>query len=307
MVIFMKLKEVYEEYINFTPLSRRTKEIYKYYFERFWLDRIGDIEICDLSYDIVQEGFNSLVKRYSYNTIKTYKSALIKVVEIAELKEGIVVNWKKHLYLGQRNAKKRYNANSMNEFIELMKHLYKCRSKNKKSYILACWIGFFTGARLGEVLALSTNDINIAVGEININKTIGHDGIVSTTKTVDSIRTVFMCEELKEILKKYLLTHENDILLPSAERGYITPNIVSSYISNWAKVHGYKIHFHTFREMFVKTMIDGGANIENVSALLGHANITTTLNIYTKTTVEEQKKDVERIYNNLRIMNEIDK
>lgn len=150
MVIFMKLKEVYEEYINFTPLSRRTKEIYKYYFERFWLDRIGDIEICDLSYDIVQEGFNSLVKRYSYNTIKTYKSALIKVVEIAELKEGIVVNWKKHLYLGQRNAKKRYNANSMNEFIELMKHLYKCRSKNKKSYILACWIGFFTGARLGD-------------------------------------------------------------------------------------------------------------------------------------------------------------
>lgn len=293
----MLIKDVYEEYINFTPLSRRTKEIYKYCFEHFWFDRIGNIEICDLTYDIIQESFNSLVKKYSYNTVKTYKSALFKVLEIAELKENIIINWKSHLYLGQRNSKKRYNANSFVEFIDLMNHLYKCKSKNKKSYILACWIGFFTGARLGEVLALSTSDINIATSEININKNIGNDGIISSTKTPDSIRIVFICKELKEILQEYLLTHTSNILLPLDEGGYITPNVMSSYISNWAKAHNYKIHFHTFREMFVKTMIEGGGNIENVRALLGHANITTTLNIYKKTTVEEQKEDIEKVFN----------
>ena len=109
---------------------------------------------------------------------------------------------------------------------------------------MACWIGFFTGARLGEVLALSVNDINIESGEIDINKNISNDGIISTTKTADSIRVVFMCKDLKEILRAYLLNHTNNILLPSCKGGYITPNALSSFISNWRRANNYKIHFH---------------------------------------------------------------
>lgn len=82
----MKIDDVYEEYINFTPLSPRTKSMYLKCYNNFWKNIIGHLDINELSYNIVQSGINFLIKKYSYNTIKIYKCAVFKFIDIAQLK-----------------------------------------------------------------------------------------------------------------------------------------------------------------------------------------------------------------------------
>lgn len=62
----MKIDDVYEEYINFTPLSPRTKSMYLKCYNNFWKNIIGHLDINELSYNIVQSGINFLIKKYSY-------------------------------------------------------------------------------------------------------------------------------------------------------------------------------------------------------------------------------------------------
>lgn len=140
--------------------------------------------------------------------------------------------------------------------------------------------------RIGEVFSLAVEDINLDKEEIYITK----------AKTANGIRTVYICKKLKEILDNYITKLDSNYLFYNLE-----PTKLSSYIRNFAKPRGYMIHFHTLRELFVKIMLDGGANIESIRSLLGHANTSTTLNLYLKTNAIEIKEDINKVYDNFNI------
>ena len=72
---------------------------------------------------------------------------------------------------------------------------------------------------------------------------------------------------------------------------------ISSFISHFARPRKYTIHFHSLRVLYTKIMLDNNASIESVRALLGHANVSTTLNIYLRGNVEERKSDVDKVFN----------
>lgn len=286
----MIIDKMYEEYINFTPLSPRTKELYINAYSTFWKKEIGNLELENLDYSTIQSGINALLDRYSYNTVKVYKNSIFKFIEIAELKNNSFKFVGKHsVYCGQPTKKKSFNPYSLEEFYDLMLHIKKSRSKNAKQYEIALWIGFFTGMRIAEVFALKKTDVNLRKREIYI----------TNSKTPNGVRTVFVCDELTDILREYIQKLNSDILLPNKNDDFITPQNLSSFIAHYAKRRNYTIHFHTLREMFVKTMIDNGANIESSRAILGHANTSTTLDLYLKTNIDETKKDVFNVYNHI--------
>lgn len=302
----MLIKDVYEEYINFTPLSKRTKTMYIYCFENFWLKKIGCLDLSNLTYTVIQSCFNELVKIYNYNTIRIYRSSIMKLLEIAEIKDNITYNWKYSLKYGKQTKIMEFDTDIKYQFFDLIKYLQKSRSKCAKSYETACWIGFFTGMRLGEVLALTVDDIDLKRNKIRVNKNLLDNGTISTTKTPNSIRSVYICNELKEILENYLKNITGKILLPDKNGNYIITYRVSSFISNFAKRRGYSIHFHSLRQIFTKNMLDNGANLENVRALLGHSSSFTTLTLYKRTTSIEQKDDIEKVFNKQNIREELE-
>ena len=290
MVLKMKINNIYEEYINFTPLSPKTKELYINVYNNFWKKEIGNLQLKDLNYTIFQNGINKLVTKYNYNTVKIYKNAMFKFIEIAEaINTDFKFAGKKSIYIGKPIKKNGFNPNTLQEFYDLIEHTSNSASKYKKQFITALWIGFFTGMRVGEVFNLTVKDINFKKGEIYINK----------AKTPNGIRTVYMCKELKTILKIYTNNIEKGYLFKNKNGEKLKTTKISSYIRNFAKPRGYTIHFHTLRELFVKTMLDNGASIESVRVLLGHANTSVTLNIYLKTNTEEIKKDLFNVYNNI--------
>ena len=297
----MKIDDVYEEYINFTPLSPRTKSMYLKCYNNFWKNIIGHLDINELSYNIVQSGINFLIKKYSYNTIKIYKCAVFKFIDIAQLKNGTKYEHVKCINIGKPPKKKEFNcANELEEYYALIEYIKNSTSKLKEQYEMILWIGFFTGLRISEVLALNKNDIDLNRKEIHITKslTVINDIIqVNNVKTPSSCRIVYIPNELRDILIEYIPKIKNKILFPNNKGDYIIPSNISSFISHFARPRKYTIHFHSLRVLYTKIMLDNNASIESVRALLGHANVSTTLNIYLRGNVEERKSDVDKVFN----------
>lgn len=286
----MRIKDVFEEYINFMPLSVRTKELYIYSYNRFWKDEIGDLPLTALNYAIIQSCINKLVKRYGYNTVKLYKCAVFKFIEIAELKnKDFIFLGKNSVYIGKPPKKKTFNTYALNEFYELMSYIQNSKSMYKKQYTVAMWIGFFTGMRIGEVLALTKKNINLKREEIYITK----------SKTPNGVRTIYMCNELKKILSSYVYNLSGEELFPGKNEKTIRASALSCFIRYFTRTRGYTIHFHTLREMFVKNMIDNGASVESVRCILGHANTSTTMNLYLTTNIETVKRDISIVYDSI--------
>lgn len=151
---------------------------------------------------------------------------------------------------------------------------------------------FYTGCRLGEVLALTPIDINFNSNEISIDKTYhrsrGED-IITAPKTENSIRKISIPEFLSEELKAYMNSiyglKDDCRLFPVSERA------VQIYLSRHIERYGLKkIRVHDLRHSHVALLIDQGVDILLIKQRLGHKDIGITINTYGHLYPNKQKE-----------------
>ena len=142
------------------------------------------------------------------------------------------------------------------------------------------------GLRRGEVLGLKEEDISIPFRQISINKTryiVEGEQHIQPTKTARSHRRLALPAGLAEDIDVLIKEHHaqewyhSDFLIQDAFGDPLSPSVFSSLIREIAPditVHGLR---HTFATLLNARDVD----LAQISAELGHSNLTTTLNIYT--------------------------
>ena len=141
---------------------------------------------------------------------------------------------------------------------------------------------YYTGMRVGELLALTYRNIDLEGGIIHITKTlkrIGTENIITAPKTPKSKRDIlipsFLVEELKEYYKH---VYDPDLDEP------VFPTLRASILYNlkqYAKRAGVKeIRVHDLRHSHVALLVELGFNPLLIAERLGHEDIKTTLNTY---------------------------
>lgn len=166
----------------------------------------------------------------------------------------------------------------------------------------------YSGMRKGEALALKWSDINFKDNTISINKdvTVGLNNELyeDTPKTENSFRALNMDAATMEYLKEYRLMQQktmlklgynflnsDNLLFSTINNGYLSMSKPRQW--NVAICKKYKlrrIKIHGFRHTHASLLFEAGASMNEVKARLGHADINTTMNIYTHVT-DDQKKD----------------
>lgn len=166
----------------------------------------------------------------------------------------------------------------------------------------------YSGMRKGEALALKWSDINFKDNTISINKdvTVGLNNELyeDTPKTENSFRTLDMDATTMEYLKEWRLMQQktmlklgynflnsDNLLFSTINNGYLSMSKPRQW--NVAICKKYKlrrIKIHGFRHTHASLLFEAGASMNEVKARLGHADINTTMNIYTHVT-DDQKKD----------------
>lgn len=175
--------------------------------------------------------------------------------------------------------------------------------------ILVC---LFTGLRIGEICALRWEDISLSDQTIHIHHTLqrvqepADNGaktkvIITTPKSICSIRTIPLPNELYKILIKhqkvsvgYLLTNTNN--------KFIEPRTMQNKFKKILKSIGIEdTNFHTLRHTFATRCIELGFDVKSLSEILGHATVNITMNRYVHPTLEMKKENMQKLSNLLAV------
>ena len=190
----------------------------------------------------------------------------------------------------------------------LMRHL----TENFTFLNLGILLCLHTGLRIGEVCALRWEDIDADNGMLCVQRTIERiyvlsDGDkhtelqLSTPKTRNSQREIPLTKDLLRLLKPfrkvvnpqfYILTNSPKPTEPRTYRNYYRHLLNSLNIPF--------IKFHGLRHSFATRCIESGCDSKTVSILLGHANISTTLNLYVHPNFDQKKRCIDTMLRHLR-------
>ena len=145
-------------------------------------------------------------------------------------------------------------------------------------------VQLLTGLRVGELLAITPEDIDIENKTLSVNKTKHASGIFTAPKTLSSVRSIEIDDITLEILMRYMSASET-----------LFDTTIQTLNQNLKNV---KLSTHMFRHTHVALLVEAGVPIKVISERLGHSKIDTTLNIYTHVT-ENMKLDLRLKLNNL--------
>lgn len=188
-------------------------------------------------------------------------------------------------------------------------------------YSAAIMISYNSGLRAGEVFSLTWNDIDFEKKTISVTKTVTLTQKITPPKTKSSIRTVSVGDTLIKYLKKYrqeqikneiyygeYYTHlalqngvicvsdkKDDNFIMRRENGEYAPYraFKDNATKTVAKKVGFPVNFHSFRHTHATKLIEAGVSPKVVQERLGHADISTTLNLYVHVTGKMQDEAVD--------------
>ncbi len=306
----MTFKEVYELWYDQHRLTVKESTCYiiKQLFKLHILPKIGSYNVDNLKLAICQRVVNQWYKATpsSYKNILAYASA---VVEYAIKLEITNVNYFKRV-TKPKSTPKRSDRNYL-DVKELKQFLAIAEKKSLRQYTLFRLLAY-SGMRIGELLALTWDDVDFTGNTISINKTQAKDEKGQTTvhdpKTKTSIRLLDMDSETMQVLRRwqvqqasYLLkrginamagdqlvftNQSNDLLEPKSVRNW------SKQIIKWGNLPN--VTLHGFRHTHATLLFSGGASVKEVQTRLGHSKVQTTLDIYTHLTKQDQKDTIQK-------------
>ena len=177
---------------------------------------------------------------------------------------------------------------------------------------LGVYICLSTGMRIGEICALTWNDIDTETGIINIKKTIQRIYIIEnnsrhtellldTPKTKNSIRDIPMTKDLLKMLKPIKKIVNNKFFVLTNDAKPTEPRTYRNYYKKLMEdLKIPELKFHGLRHSFATRCIESNCDYKTVSVILGHSNISTTLNLYVHPNLEQKKKCIEQMAKILR-------
>ena len=169
---------------------------------------------------------------------------------------------------------------------------------------LGIFICLSTGMRIGEICGLRWCDVDTVEGVIKVRHTLQRIYIIEgetrhtellldTPKTANSVRDIPMSSELLKMLKSLNKVVNENYYVISNDIKPIEPRTYRNYYKKLCKQLDIpELKFHGLRHSFATRCIESKADYKTVSVLLGHSNISATLNLYVHPNKEQKKKQL---------------
>ena len=283
------------------------------YFGHFYINKIKPTDIMQF-YDLLSRD-TQLVRKKSNNGKKTLKPLSGKtILEHHRLLRAmlhkaiywqlIVSNPAERVQPPKAMKPKRryYDDEQCKILLENLTELGEEQIKYKVVIILT----IFTGVRLGELMGLEWQDVDFKTGIVSINRAsqyLADKGVFTKTpKTESSIKEVGIPDFVVSLLEEYKSWYDNqkefcgelwidsNRLFVQADGKPMHPSTISKWFVKFVEQIGLPvINFHGLRHTNATLLIAQNIEVPIVSARLGHAQLTTTLNFYVHPIIAHNK------------------
>lgn len=240
---------------------------------------------------------------------KTVKDILIVLKMIVQYgaKNGWINNYSWDIKYPANEQKKELDVMSTDNFKQILAYL----QKNFTFQGLGIIITMNTGMRIGEICGLQWGDIDLDTNCISVQRTVERiyimEGdkkftklVINTPKTQNSCRQIPMSKDLLALVKPLMKVVNKSYYVLSNSDKPIEPRTYRNYYKDLLAQLGIPdLKFHGLRHSFATKCIEAGCDYKTVSVLLGHANISTTLNLYVHPNADQKKRCIDKMLKSL--------
>ena len=232
-------------------------------------------------------------------TVKTIRDVIL-VLRLAmtyAYKEKAIplLNWEMIEYPKELGVKRVVSLSKEEE-----QNLIQCIYLDLNRKTAGILVALMTGLRIGELCGLQMKDICLSNNTISVNKTVQRifDKRKGTTyihigppKTKTSARTIPIPSLLGNIIKRFLTDNPNHFFLTGKSKP-TEPRTYRQFFARFIKRNGLKkVKFHEIRHTFAVRAIEiPDFDIKSLSEILGHKNVSFTLNVYGSANIQQKAK-----------------
>lgn len=286
---------------------------------KLWEDELHGYEIGQVRADDIERVLIALSdKGLSQRTINLYRSTIAQIMRRA-VGRVIATNPADQVELsavGRREEQRRALTAEEQRWIWDTPH---------RAQPVAV-IMMLSGLRRGELAALTWNDVDLDGRTITVNKVIEYDSngapsLRHVTKSAAGMRTVDIPQRLADYMQG--MPRDNFLVIPSARGGVMTESawakLWRSYMRELNRKYGTRtpadlarlqsgkpgpkaldmtipnITMHWLRHTFCTLLYLAGVDVIQACAQMGHADVSTTLRIYTHLDAVHKRKSVSKL------------
>ncbi|WP_394903440.1 site-specific integrase [Clostridium butyricum] len=306
----------YDMHTTSLKLSVNTRNDYLSRINTNLIPLLGEYKIKDISIDVVQNFYNTLIneKHLKPVTVKKYLDILSSCLKYAQSKDLIYklpTNYIQKVKI-QKPKIEYWNQDEVNFFLNYIQNTY---------LYTPIFIDVLTGLRIGELCGLRWCDIDLQNGIIVVNHQLVHDKrlkvlMLTDLKTSSSHRHItipkILIDYLKQLKAYRNATDTEYVVLDRNDFKYTPRSLSMNFTKKVAKFSDSKekhkndknymqlkqISFHGLRHTHATLLIANGENIKVVSERLGHTDIRMTLNTYTHV-LDSMKNNTANLLDNI--------
>ena len=145
--------------------------------------------------------------------------------------------------------------------------------------MFAYW-AMYTGCRRSELLALTWDDVDFEANVIRIGKSLCWDGskpVIKTPKTEAGWRVLPLLAALRSKIQQ----GGDGLVFPDNSGNYMTDGRYQARWEKYQKESGVTSTAHQLRHSYAAMLYEAGVKPKDMQELLGHAQLSTTMDIYT--------------------------
>ncbi|WP_273125271.1 site-specific integrase [Bacillus weihaiensis] len=298
-------KEVFEQWFSnhSKTIKASTKKSIESKFNKHILPRFGQLKIREITKPYCQKMINEIAELIiSVNDIKIQANQVFKyalkmdIISMNPLEHVSIPRQQKELINNENEVDERnyWKKDEIKQFLKIAKQELSFRDHTLFHLLI------YTGARKGEILALTWDDIDFEAGSIRFTKTLFHNKgnfIFQTSKTKESRRLISLDTKTISLLKKWRIRQietdlanmkkddENKMIFARDDGTPLRLAYPNEKLEIVIKKHNlYRITIHGLRHTHASLLFEAGASIKEVQERLGHSDIQMTMNIYTHVT-----------------------